>query len=264
MVARNLDPLDSGGAVDLHGRGRAGAEPDPEPRRDARHLRTLRTEAIGDTVEEGMRRVAPALPRPSGWRRTWLRRRRPATVNTPAERALAADGRRGGRAAVRRDLPPAMTCEDFGWFLKERPGAFVWIGNGPAEGGTRAAQSRLRFQRHDPAGGRVLSRRSRQTGARHDAPFRPLPMPSPSCPCSSRASTTCGAPATRGWPAFADHDGGDDRLVKNAPITDWWDQPPPLRCRAAAPCRAGPPRSAARPARAAAIGSSVGPSTSAR
>ena len=28
-----------------------------------------------------------------------------------------------------------MTGEDFSWFLKEVPGAFVWIGNGPAEGG---------------------------------------------------------------------------------------------------------------------------------
>jgi hippurate hydrolase len=28
-----------------------------------------------------------------------------------------------------------MTGEDFGWYLQHIPGAFVWIGNGPAEGG---------------------------------------------------------------------------------------------------------------------------------
>ncbi len=28
-----------------------------------------------------------------------------------------------------------MASEDFGAYLLERPGAFVWIGNGPAEGG---------------------------------------------------------------------------------------------------------------------------------
>ena len=28
-----------------------------------------------------------------------------------------------------------MTGEDFSWFLAEVPGAFVWIGNGPAAGG---------------------------------------------------------------------------------------------------------------------------------
>ena len=34
-----------------------------------------------------------------------------------------------------RDMAPAMTGEDFSWFLHQRPGAFVWIGNGPAEPG---------------------------------------------------------------------------------------------------------------------------------
>jgi hippurate hydrolase len=58
----------------------------------------------------------------------------PVTANHPAERDLAA------RAAARvtevvEHMTPAMTGEDFSWFLREVPGAFVWIGNGPAEGG---------------------------------------------------------------------------------------------------------------------------------
>ena len=28
-----------------------------------------------------------------------------------------------------------MTGEDFSWFLHEKPGAFVWIGNGPSAPG---------------------------------------------------------------------------------------------------------------------------------
>ena len=28
-----------------------------------------------------------------------------------------------------------MTGEDFAWYLQHRPGAFVWIGNGPSDGG---------------------------------------------------------------------------------------------------------------------------------
>jgi len=32
-------------------------------------------------------------------------------------------------------MGPAMTGEDFAWYLHHRPGAFVWIGNGPADGG---------------------------------------------------------------------------------------------------------------------------------
>jgi hippurate hydrolase len=55
-----------------------------------------------------------------------------ATVNDPAEAALVAAAVREAGLKVRRDLPPAMTSEDFGCFLRERPGAFVWIGNGTA------------------------------------------------------------------------------------------------------------------------------------
>ncbi len=31
--------------------------------------------------------------------------------------------------------PPTMGAEDFAYFLQEKPGAYVWIGNGPGEGG---------------------------------------------------------------------------------------------------------------------------------
>jgi hippurate hydrolase len=55
-------------------------------------------------------------------------------VNHPAEREVAA-GAAAAVTTVRRDLPPAMTGEDFAFFLKEVPGAFVWIGNGPGAGG---------------------------------------------------------------------------------------------------------------------------------
>ena len=54
-----------------------------------------------------------------------------ATVNHRAEAELAAEAVAGAGLALRRDLPPAMTSEDFSWFLLKRPGAFLWIGNGP-------------------------------------------------------------------------------------------------------------------------------------
>jgi hippurate hydrolase len=64
-----------------------------------------------------------------------LRRGNPVTVNTPAERDLAAEAVVAAGLPLRRDMPPAMTGEDFAWYLQQRPGAFVWIGNGPAEDG---------------------------------------------------------------------------------------------------------------------------------
>jgi hippurate hydrolase len=56
------------------------------------------------------------------------------TVNHAAEAGLAAAAVAEAGLVVRRDLPPAMTAEDFGGLLAERPGAFLWIGNGTAAG----------------------------------------------------------------------------------------------------------------------------------
>jgi hippurate hydrolase len=58
-----------------------------------------------------------------------------ATVNPREEAELAAGVAAATGLAVRRDLPPSMASEDFGAFLDQRPGAFVWIGNGPSDGG---------------------------------------------------------------------------------------------------------------------------------
>ena len=37
---------------------------------------------------------------------------------------------------MRRNLPPSMAGEDFGFYLEQKPGAFAWIGNGPATPGS--------------------------------------------------------------------------------------------------------------------------------
>ena len=58
-----------------------------------------------------------------------------ATTNHPREAALAAEIAAESGLVVRHDLPPSMASEDFGAFLEQRPGAFVWIGNGASDGG---------------------------------------------------------------------------------------------------------------------------------
>jgi hippurate hydrolase len=40
-----------------------------------------------------------------------------------------------GAAAVLREPTPSMGSEDFAFMLQKKPGAYVWIGNGPAPGG---------------------------------------------------------------------------------------------------------------------------------
>jgi amidohydrolase len=73
-----------------------------------------------------------------------------STINHPDEVALAVAAAGAGGLPVRRDLPPSMASEDFGAFLEQRPGAFVWIGNGDSDGGRE-------LQRRHPAGGGTVS-----------------------------------------------------------------------------------------------------------
>ena len=61
----------------------------------------------------------------------------PATINTPAEADLCAEAARValGADAVVGDARPSMGAEDFSFFLQHKPGCYVWLGNGPGEGG---------------------------------------------------------------------------------------------------------------------------------
>ena len=34
-----------------------------------------------------------------------------------------------------RDYPPSLASEDFSFMLEEKSGCYVWLGNGPGEGG---------------------------------------------------------------------------------------------------------------------------------
>ena len=134
LVSRNVDPLDS--AVVSVTVAEAGEAQNQVPQRAVLKgtMRFLR-DVTGDALEGGIRRVAGGVAASYGLTvGVEVRRGVAVTANHPAERDLAA-GAAGAVGAVRRDLPPAMTGEDFSWFLKEVPGAFAWIGNGSAEGG---------------------------------------------------------------------------------------------------------------------------------
>ncbi|WP_142810496.1 M20 aminoacylase family protein [Tepidiphilus olei] len=61
----------------------------------------------------------------------------PPTINTASAAARCAEAAVAlvGAQNVCREAPPSMGAEDFAFFLQHRPGAYVWIGNGPGEGG---------------------------------------------------------------------------------------------------------------------------------
>ncbi|TXN20651.1 M20 aminoacylase family protein [Methylobacterium sp. WL9] len=60
----------------------------------------------------------------------------PATENHPAETAFMAGIAANivGEAQVDRDVAPMMAAEDFSYMLLERPGAYIFMGNGPSAG----------------------------------------------------------------------------------------------------------------------------------
>jgi hippurate hydrolase len=67
-----------------------------------------------------------------------FRRNYPATVNTADETGLAAEAaaRVVGADKVDPEGAPKMGAEDFSFMLNERPGAYIWLGNGmPGETG---------------------------------------------------------------------------------------------------------------------------------
>ena len=60
----------------------------------------------------------------------------PATINDPEQAEIAAviAGRVAGEERVDRDPTPMMGAEDFSYMLNQRPGAYIWAGNGDTAG----------------------------------------------------------------------------------------------------------------------------------
>jgi hippurate hydrolase len=145
IVSRNVDPLDS--AVVTIGMIQAGSAANQIPGEAVLRgtMRTLRN-SVRDQVEEAIHRVAAGVAQTFGVEiEVEIPRGNPVTLNTATERDLAAEAVTQAGLPLRRDLAPAMTGEDFAWYLEQRPGAFVWIGNGPAEGGRELHNSNYNY-----------------------------------------------------------------------------------------------------------------------
>ena len=88
---------------------------------------------VQDRIETEMRRIAKGIAEAHGAGiEVTYERRYPPTVNTARETEFAADAASSvvGGDSLLRDLPPVMGAEDFGWMLKEKPGCYIWLGNG--------------------------------------------------------------------------------------------------------------------------------------
>ncbi|SHJ44922.1 hippurate hydrolase [Roseomonas rosea] len=134
IVARNLDPLDSA-VVSLTTIEGGEAWNQIAAKVTIRGSMRFLHDATGRMIEDGLTRIARGLSETFQVKaRAEVLGGVDATVNHPAERDLAA-GAASAVAPLRRDMAAAMTGEDFSVFLQNVPGAFVWIGNGPTDGG---------------------------------------------------------------------------------------------------------------------------------
>ena len=137
IVSRTLDPVDA--AVVSVTQFHAGEAYNVIPDR-AMLAGTVRafSLAVQDRIEAALRRVCDGVAATFGVRIEFeYRRGYPPTVNTAAEAACCARVASAlvGAQQVTTTLPPSMGAEDFAFFLQHKPGAYVWLGNGPGEGG---------------------------------------------------------------------------------------------------------------------------------
>ena len=99
-------------------------------------VRTL-NESVRDTAQVRLTEIAQGTAAAFGATASVnYERAVPVTMNDPEKTRLAVQVARevAGTVNVRDDVPPAMGAEDFAHMLKERPGAYILIGNGPGPG----------------------------------------------------------------------------------------------------------------------------------
>ena len=145
IVSRSVDPLDS--AVITIGSIQAGSAANQIPGQAVMRgtMRILSNE-VRDHIEQTIHRIADGVARTFDVSiDVQIPRGNPVTGNAPAERDLAAEATLAAGLKLRRDMLPAMTSEDFSWYLLQRPGAFVWIGNGPTDGGRALHNAKYDF-----------------------------------------------------------------------------------------------------------------------
>ena len=135
IVARNVDPLETAvvSVCTING----GIASNQVPSRVTMQG-TFRSQQprVHQQMEAAIRRVAAGVAATFEVAATVELTTGVVGVANPAEEAaLAARAAEAVGLPVLRDVPPSMASEDFGEYLLHRPGAFVWIGNGPTDGG---------------------------------------------------------------------------------------------------------------------------------
>ena len=132
ISSRRIDPLDSVvvSITCVH----AGTAQNVIPN-DVHLTGSIRTlvPATRDQVETSIRDIAEGIARAHGASaKVTYQRGYPPTINSAAEAAICATVAADivGEENIHLDLPPLMASEDFSYMLQEKPGCFIFLGNG--------------------------------------------------------------------------------------------------------------------------------------
>jgi hippurate hydrolase len=147
IVARGVHPCESAvlSVTQVHGGQAWNVIPDTAVLRGT--LRTFNTETqvlLERLVEQQCDGIARAFGARISVR---FDHRYPPTVNSPRETEICRQvaSELLGQDKVRRNELPSMGAEDFAYMLREKPGCYVWLGNGPGTGGCTLHNPRYDF-----------------------------------------------------------------------------------------------------------------------
>ncbi len=149
IVARRLDPVDSAvvSACALSAGNFEALNVIPDDIRVGGTARAYSPQ-VRDMLEAEIGRIARGIAAANGISVEYsYRRNMPPVVNDAAatEIALGAAADAVGRERVRTAFPPSTAGDDFAVFLEHVPGAYVWLGNGPAVDGALHHNTRYDF-----------------------------------------------------------------------------------------------------------------------
>jgi len=139
ITSRNTDPVDALVVTVTQIHGGDAYNVIPGEVHLAGTVRSFREE-VRDSVAPAMKRIADGICAAYG-ATAELRYDKlyPATVNSveETEQAVAAAAAVVGADAIDRSPVPSMGAEDFAYMLREKPGSYIWMGNGDVGGGCK-------------------------------------------------------------------------------------------------------------------------------
>ena len=137
VVSRNLHPCDAAvvSVTQFHAGEAWNIIPEEVVLRGT--IRSFKPE-VQDRIERAIERLCSGIAAANGAQiSVQFDHRYPPTINSAAETAFCREVAAEvlGADKVITDALPSMGAEDFAYMLREKPGCYLWLGNGPGTGG---------------------------------------------------------------------------------------------------------------------------------